>query len=537
MFSGSGTLNVLTYSPDGHMIAELAGGVDFNEVAHRYSCVAAGIQPTTVVQLDPRGWSCFDIAHVGTVANAMSTMTPQFGQNCSGSIVGDGQITVEDIIIVLMVHYRIPPYDGVSMAAVTITAPLAGHSERCESSEANGTKPLATCASAIHGRRMAAAFEPTLQVRSQSPGGMWVMFTIPHPNRLASCNLYIDTASPRRRLSASMPVATTTVSNQPFENVEARKSLEGTVPAVMYDKNNTGFNYFMGADNTISGAGTLSIGGRVGQPILYVWTPSTYFCVRETSTVSRVADTVSDAVYVYPEGGTCVHRRMGPAVAPPLLPYVSPLSPPPAPSQPPPPLSPPRALDEVIRWNITVEAGAEPVDPVAIRSSVAALLNISADRVLVTVTQLARRRLATGTLVTVTIQESTSGPTLQTVEETLETTNTTALSAALGVAVVSSTYARVPVESTSTDVTWVVAIVAALVVLVLVAFACRFRRKVAPPEVVTAAPVRVRVERGHVALPPRSVLDRQIIHPVRNVPQRAHTHTHVRNVEFLGRRV
>ena len=164
------------------MFAELAAGFDFGLNPAAFSCIAAGSQTSPYAQADLRGWTCFDIATPGTLGLAFGRGAATFGRNCSNMAVGDGLITIHDIVLNLMIRYRLPPYD-VPLTTITIEAPLTRHDDRCtEYEEGAILATQATCAEVMHdsARRQLSEFVAsigtTLSIVSELPSGMWVSF-------------------------------------------------------------------------------------------------------------------------------------------------------------------------------------------------------------------------------------------------------------------------------------------------------------------------------------------------------------------------
>ena len=323
-------LPVETYTPDGSLLAEVTGSYDFQRVLSHFSCVVSGNRSTPVAQEDARGWACFDVASVDTLGVAFAANASRFGRACGGERVGDGLITVEDVLVGLMGHYQIEPY-RVPLTTPTITAPLLPdvYRARCDS---RTRAPVDACdaVSPRGGRRRAQSAEPwhELRVVDERPDGMWVRLSVLAPHRLVSANLYI------RHLPGDVLIRRTGFGQR-------APLLRPGMPTVLLDPNGTRTTAAMASDDYLTLSFDLFSNDPFGQPRLYVWTPRAELCLEQHSTLTRVSS--ADASFVL-GARQCVSRSSPWPPPPPRARAPPPPSaaaaaadPPPSASAPPPP--------------------------------------------------------------------------------------------------------------------------------------------------------------------------------------------------------
>ena len=333
---GTSLLALSTYTPDGTLIAEITGSTDFQTLAQEFSCAASGNSTLVPYQNDVRGWTCFDVASVSTIGVALATGTPIFGHSCAPSVVGDGVITIEDVLLVLLAHYQIAPYN-VALTTPTITAPLtdASHAARCATGD---RAPVTSCenvyASDVDGSRRRAldAAEPwyELALARGTSRGMWVHLSVRAPSQLVTGNVYID----------GLPSTTRVVMSR-FEAEHV--GYEGGDPIVLYDTNHTRTLVSMANDDYMTISYNIFSSLPFGRPEIYVWVPRAELCVKPGSTLTRIHDNPSRAEHIW-TSGECVRVAAPPpppgappvAAGPSPSPGPSPLAPAPAPADPPP---------------------------------------------------------------------------------------------------------------------------------------------------------------------------------------------------------
>jgi hypothetical protein len=324
---GPGHLNVQTGTPDDNMFAEIFSNIDFGRNASEYSCIAAGMTPPPRPQDDVRAWTCFDIAVVGSLSvalnNAGAPLT--FGQTCAnGDTIGDGKITADDIATALYVRYQIPPFN-VSLTTPTITAPLGSHADNCATLQSqdneggsNGIVAAATCNDALltvarrRAQQSLAPFARTLEVAEERPDGMWVRLRAHEPSQLVTSTLHVK--------SMALP-STTNINEFAWDARDAegnlrRRDLESAdAMAVLNDKHGTAFGLSMGGySNVLVG---MQLTAPYGQPEFYFWTPQPRFCIQRTSSMSRIASTLAEAAYEWPEDECVYATPTSPPVASP----------------------------------------------------------------------------------------------------------------------------------------------------------------------------------------------------------------------------
>lgn len=335
MLSGTGFLPIQTYSPDGTMLAEMIANSDLSRVISEFSCILAGARAPPAAQTNIMGYVCFDIATPGTFGRALATQQPLFGTECGGQTVGDGKITIEDVVIALMVHYSLPPYDTtrVNMTSTTTTAPLTSYTEQCALYEAHTdvnsapVVPGATCDQVAARRRLQSGVHHTFEVVENKPNGMWVRLSISSPRELATATLHLK----------GLPVPTNAPTAHAANTWASRAAYELPPVSFLVDRQGTAFTYGITSNNTLSGS---QWSGTFGRPTLYAWTTAMSLCIQELSTLSYIG--ASDNVYTFP-ADECLQRTLFPPPASPPPSSPPPSSPPPPPSaspSPPPSASP-----------------------------------------------------------------------------------------------------------------------------------------------------------------------------------------------------
>ena len=340
MLTGAGLFDLQTYTPDGTMVAEITGSTDFQTIASEFSCAIVGNSSLVSYQPDVRGWTCFDVAHVSTIGVAQNRSDVVFGTECSGHTVGDGVITIEDVLLVLLAHYNIPPYDSVPLNTTTITAPLTydSHYERCGS----GSRTPATCDDVALRRSLQMSsvwydFSIVTQtswvdVEGTLRTGMWVKLDVKHPSQLVTGNLYIYTADDPSGISGSTNVKELDFSLHEDYQGGGDQNVAGET-MVLYDPRGTSTLLSM------TGRGYMSVYYKIftslpyGQPSIYLWTPSSSICIRHSSSLTRLHTQPSSAAYIWQED-ECLYYVDSPTPPP------SPKEPSSAPPAAPPPIGP-----------------------------------------------------------------------------------------------------------------------------------------------------------------------------------------------------
>ena len=178
---------------------------------------------------------------------------PLFGTECEDDIVGDGKITIEDVVIAMMIRYGIPPYDSsrVTLNDTTTTAPLTSYSSQCTAYEEHTDPtyapivPSATCddVTTSSRRRLQSAVFHTFEILEETAHGMWVRLSISSLRGLVSANLNIG--------GVAVPVSTPNVN---AVNVwEDRLQYQLDPVSIVVDRNGTSFTYSVTSDNMVTG--------------------------------------------------------------------------------------------------------------------------------------------------------------------------------------------------------------------------------------------------------------------------------------------
>lgn len=334
MFGNGNTFDlsdIVTYSPDGDMIAEITAKTDFLTIANSFTCTMAGTYAGSLLgQADPRGWACFDVATTATIGQAIHDDTAIFGRDdCGSETVGDGQITIEDLIVVVMSHYNIPPYNT-SQSVPTITAPFAteAYANLCQT----GSNGYLGCSDVLYtvppARRLLSQQASDLfDLRKvmETSEGMLVQLRIEEPYYVVTANLYITNLS-----------QSTTVQELP--NASSWSSLTPQPESwKVYLFRNGGT-----ANVQVQSQGYVTISqyvGPFGSAQVYIWTREMQLCIEESTSVAFNSPNASFH-HILPET-FCFTRGQPSTPPPPRPPVTPPPSTPPLPPSTPPPCPPP----------------------------------------------------------------------------------------------------------------------------------------------------------------------------------------------------
>ena len=287
---GSSLFDVTLYSPDGSMISEITGTTDFQSLARAFSCAVIGNSSLVPYQSDVRGWTCFDVASVSTLGVAQALNASVFGHDCSGQTVSDGVITIEDLLVALLAHYQIVPYN-VPLDTTTITAPRtdASHAARCAAATVEAQRaPDTTCDNVLLSRRLRETERwHALETVERTERGAWVRLSVDSASTLVTGNLYVR----------GLPKATR-VLNGRFED-RGEVVGAGDAPILLHDSRGTRTVVAMVSDDYVAISYDIFSALPLGRPLIYVWTPRSALCVGASSTLTRVGAAAADAQYVF----------------------------------------------------------------------------------------------------------------------------------------------------------------------------------------------------------------------------------------------
>jgi hypothetical protein len=336
-------------TPDSSLIAEQIGLVDvLGNTDAPYYCVVSG----HIAEYSPlqHCLQCLDTAIVGSYAAALFAGTPTFGQDCSSSvdfveeqvIIGDGKITMDDLLINLAMQRRIHPFDVSDiMSATTITHPISTshHGDSCVTFESNGRShggiAPATCDDAVDvpgrsSRRRALSSSTAREVIEfdtllQTEGGRW--HRLVWKADVVSTDLYLKGVDVTRDA-----LEVSHVNSFDFDAERQEREHADRVQVVV-DKRNTTFQVTLLSRNYLGG---YQFSAPFGKPAIYMWVPK----ARSSEATRRSMQSVSEGGAVCLDVYSSTSTTQGTIVIDTVF-CSSPLPSPPAPPTPPPPLSPP----------------------------------------------------------------------------------------------------------------------------------------------------------------------------------------------------
>jgi hypothetical protein len=270
-------------------MSEIVGEADLNIAKDAFSCILSNSAPYNRDEgEDVRGWMCFDVASANTLVDAFNQNTARFGQDCGdGVVMGDGIIGIEDVMVVLFAHYKIPPYENLLLNSLTTNVPTGNHSERCDAHHTeddydNVRASVSSCSSLPSSGRRALS-EDTLsplewgihfEVVFHTSLGMWVQFRSDHP--LVTATLYIK------------GMTNVTVSSDSGRYL--RNGSLSSMEVELHDDNHSNFRWGREVKDIIEGSVDpirYQKGLPFGYPSCYIWVPGHTLVILRNSRFSK----------------------------------------------------------------------------------------------------------------------------------------------------------------------------------------------------------------------------------------------------------